>query len=111
MIELVHKRGPFGDCSSNYEVLFPEGWTVADFVRYVAYHYAIEKDEWGRVYFGHWDGFLDYNGRQKTCSFYDGISGNDTEKSRKMFTDNHSKKLIKVEANGGWSNMDYYLFI
>ena len=48
-IKLIHRAGPFGDCTSIYDVSFPQDITVEQFIA------AVVKEnphEWGSISLG-----------------------------------------------------------
>lgn len=90
-IELVHLAGPFGDCCSSYAVKFPTDMTVQEFIETVV---AENPGEWGRIGFG-WN-------HPKLAEYNHGSIIYTSEYAKYK-----SKKIIKVDAHGGWSLMDY----
>lgn len=117
MIKFIHRSGPHGDATCWYDIKFPDGWTVEDFMRYVVYTYAPEHDEWGEFAIGSTD-FVEYTARkgEQPCAWLCVPSwAKDREarlaESRRLYNDNINKKLISVRANGGWSAMSYYLTV
>ena len=91
-IKLIHKDGPFGDCTSHYEVTFPKNITVDEFIKLVIQE---NPKEWGE--FGiYWNYPL--------AKYRDG----------KLFTavaldEYRNIKVLRVQAHGGWSRMDYII--
>lgn len=95
-IQFKHRAGPFGDCTSDYEVYFPENMTVYEFIIAVLEEYP---EEWGSFSTSWLDNaFIKYKagGLINIC---------DKERFLRI-KDYHIKK---VSANGGWSLMNYYI--
>lgn len=90
-IKLHQVAGPFGDCTSAYAVEFPEGLTVKEFIPLVVNE---NPDEWGRIALG-WI--------RPTLAEYRHGSIVYTE----LFHKYKTREIFKIEANGGWSLMDY----
>ena len=89
-----HKTRDCGDATAWYEVGFPKGISVHEFIRLV----VIENPkEWGSINYG-WDKKLcEYSGgKRKVCEGY------------KQYRD---LPVVAVTANGGWGLMDYHLMI
>lgn len=98
-IQFRHKAGPFGDCTSDYEVCFPENMTVYEFIVAVLEEYP---EEWGS-FFVSWLGNIGITFMKYKAG--DIVNICDKECFLKI-KDYHIKK---VSANGGWSLMDYYI--
>ena len=93
MIDLIYRAGPFGDCTSGYDVSFPEGMTVEEFIKAVV---AERPNEWGKITCGR-------------CSLADYKRGEihyspDYEELK-------SARAATISAHGGWSLMDYNIVI
>lgn len=87
--------GPFGDCTSNYEIEFSREFTVREFVNEVIKN----KDEWG-----------DFHIVTKGKPF--GIEKSEYRHGKILssFSEEILDRKIKfVRANGGWSLMSYYI--
>jgi hypothetical protein len=99
-IKFVHAGGPYGDATSNYDVLIPEGATVREFLLYIVKTYSSEQGEWGSIHLADDDytHLVDYNRGKFT-----GAGDN--------FYEYLDCKITKVSANGGWSNMSYRIHI
>ena len=117
MIEFIYRSGPHGDETCWYDIKFPDGWTVKDFMRYVIYIYAPEHDEWGEFAIDNTD-FVEYAARKNEkphAWLYVPSWAKNREtrlaESERLFNDNINKKLVSVCANGGWSAMSYYLTV
>lgn len=92
---LKHKAGPFGDETSDYDVIVnkPEA-TVQDLIEH-----CLSSGEWGYIEIG-----------QHQLEYYDAkpihtIKYDDIPEKIKQ------KKIKKVTASGGWSRMDYYVIV
>lgn len=93
--ELKCVSGPFGDCTSNYEVVFHKPYTVREFVSEVLEN----VHEWG-----------DFRIVEKGYPFGSEVSEYRYGKILTKFSDETLSRTIKsVKANGGWSNMTYYI--
>ena len=93
----LHSAGKVrGDCTAPYNVELDRAYTVNEFVNTV-----LTRKEWG--YIGiHCDGT--FFGEPKCEYKYDKL----------MYTlpDNvMNRRVVKAEADGGWSRMDYLLWI
>ena len=104
--------GPYGDATSKYEVTFPEGITVREFVSYIVDDYSVNSgDNWGAFEI-HDDNytfglvqFLQYN---RGKAFYEEPWTN-KERGEAIFNSIADVRIIKITAHGGWSNMNYIL--
>lgn len=99
MFKLVHRAGPFGDCTSSYWVELDKEYTVVEFVDTVLKE---EPGEWGyigihkeREIFG-----------DPCCKYSHGELTTDP-----LPEDILNKKIGMVTASGGWSRMDYRLYL
>ena len=91
-IKLIHKDGPFGDCTSHYEVAFPQDITVGEFMKLVTQENPTEWGEFG-IYWHY-----------PLAKYRDG----------KLFTavaldEYRDMKVLRAQAHGGWSRMDYII--
>ena len=94
-IHRIYKEGPLGDETSIYDVVFPEGMTVAEFVEAILEEFP---KEWGDVKYG-WQSpvIVEFDhGKIKYGEVYNIVK---------------DKKINKATSNGGWSYMGYYLTI
>jgi hypothetical protein len=92
--KLICTGGPYGDCTSSYDVIFLHGEdiSVKDFVEMVLLQ---EPNEWGSIRNGMCEVIADYKyGEAIFRKIYDSIK---------------DKKIVSIKAHGGWSMMDYYL--
>ena len=102
--------GPFGDATCNYEVTVPEGTTVGDFVRYIAYDYSVKKGERGNI-------ILFFNDRPEfvhrvpLVEYKRGFMCYTPGCNADIFKSVRDKVITKVRANGGWSCMGYDLYV
>lgn len=91
-INLIHKEGPFGDCTSYYDVTFPKNITVKEFIKL-----AIKENpkEWGNfcVYIN-WP----------TAKYRDGKFFTSVE-----YDEYKDMRVLRVQGHGGWSRMDYII--
>jgi hypothetical protein len=91
-IKLIHKAGPFGDCTSQYEVTFPKNITVDEFMKLVIRE---NPTEWGD-FCVYWNcPIVKYrDGKCFTSVQYDEYK---------------DMKILRAQAHGGWSRMDYII--
>lgn len=94
-IERIYLKGPFGDETSLYEIKFPKGITVAEFIKTV-----IEENpkEWGHFDCG-W-------GTPKIAEYDHG-----TVKYTEEYERLKNKIVNKATADSGWSYMGYDLSV
>lgn len=100
MFKLNHIGGPYGDETSRYDVILGKEYTVSEFINTVLDEC---KDEWGcigihkpRTIFG--DPCVDYfHGDFKT--------------DPSVMDEYANRKIKHVMAHGGWSNMDYRIYL
>lgn len=94
-IKLVFKCGPLGDETSLYEVMFPDGLTIKDFVEIAVLE---NPEEWGNF----------------RCSWFGPIIA-EYEHGKieytKEFEEIKDKIVHRASSTGGWSRMDYHLTI
>lgn len=92
-INRIYKDGPFGDATSSYDVVFPEGITVAEFIETV-----VEENpkEWGDFLHGFRNPVIAEYQRGKIVY-------------KPEFEKVKDRIVESAEANGGWSLMSYDL--
>lgn len=99
MFKLIHKAGPFGDCTSNYDVQLDKNYTVGEFVETVLKE---EPKEWGHIII-----------KQKGSIF----GGPDCEyRYGELITEPLPEEFLKqdvkeVKASGGWTLMNYFITV
>lgn len=110
-IKFNKNGGPFGDCTSNYDVTIPSGTTVREFIRYISDVYSVEHGEWGDFICANQrrGSFLSYN--RGRLFFEESKYGTPKEKCQPILDEIIDKKIVKVTANGGWSTMSYTLYL
>lgn len=110
-IEFKHIGGPFGDATSNYQVVIPEGTTVREFIKYIVTDYSVKHDEWGDFSVGRINTYpkclLHYN---RGSAFFELPWCNEDE-CKPILAEIADEKIVRVTANGGWSNMGYTLYL
>lgn len=86
--------GPYGDATSSYDISFPEGMTLEEFIKAVLDE---KPKEWGEIRLG-WGGpaLVEYK------------HGNLFYPSKEL-SENLNKEVVKAKSNGGWSLMNYIL--
>lgn len=99
-IDFKTTGGPYGDATSNYEIIFPKGTTVREFVKYIVDDYSVKHGEWGDIHLGSVLGekLISYSRGKLT-----GVGLN--------FDKYIDRKITKIRANGGWSCMYYFLLL
>jgi hypothetical protein len=91
-IKLIHKAGPFGDCTSQYEVTFPQDITVDEFIKLVIQE---NPKEWGD-FCVYWNcPIVKYRDGKRFASV--------------SYDEYRNMKVLCVQANGGWGRMDYII--
>lgn len=87
----------FGDCTTNYDVKLNKTHTVSEFINLVLVE---RKGEWGKFEIYDPDvSWLDY----EQYEYHYGVLNDAIPK------DLLEKKIISIEAHGGWTRMDYLL--
>lgn len=87
----------FGDCTTNYDVKLNKTHTVSEFINLVLVE---RKGEWGKFEIYDPDvSWLDY----EQYEYRYGVLNDAIPK------DLLEKKIISIEAHGGWTRMDYLL--
>jgi hypothetical protein len=83
--------GPYGDATSSYECMLSRGATIKEFIELILKN----KEEWGGIYV--------YQGRERVqiAEYHHGTL--DWHK----IADGNARILPKVDAQGGWSLMNY----
>lgn len=95
MFKFIHTAGPFGDCTSEYDIQLDKNYTVEEFVETVLKE---KSREWG--YIGIY---------KKGEIFGDPVC---EYRSGKLITESLPEEFLRqdikeVKASGGWSRMDY----
>ena len=88
MIKFIHTQSN-GDATSNYDIDFPKGMTIAEFVEAVRKERSC--DWWGYFYFPGFEQIGEYRNEKMTI--------------KKKYRD---IKPTSIWANGGWGYMSYY---
>lgn len=109
-IEFKQTGGQYGDATSSYDVIVPEGTTVGDFVRYIAYDYSLKKGEWGEIsmFYNDKSSFAD---QVRLVSYKRGFANYAPGCNHDIFARLAGKVITKVRANGGWSCMGYDVYV
>lgn len=112
-VEFKHVGGPFGDCTSNYEVVVPKNTTVREFIKYIVREYSVEQQEWGHFRLNGLEGFpygITLVNYARGMLFYEEPWTN--KEKCELILKQHADRIIKkVNANGGWSCMCYDLYL
>lgn len=102
--------GPYGDATSNYDVIVPTGTTVREFLIYIRDVYSVEHREWGTFAYNHsFNKFCSYN--RGSLFFEESEYGTPKETCQPILDEIIDKKIVKIKANGGWSCMCYTLYL
>lgn len=92
--------GPYGDCMSAYRIEMRQPCTIAQFVEFVN-----SKGEWGNVYINP----KNWLGQDALASFeYNNHGSNKPLVIPPYF---HDMRIARIEAHGGWSAMDYRVYL
>ena len=97
MMTFIQTSEEFGDCSIFYEVKLDRPYTVGEFINLV----LVEKNkEWGkfRIYNPNVS-WMDYERYEYQYGILKDAIPNELRE----------KKIISIEAHGGWTQMDYLL--
>ena len=99
-MKMICTGGPYSDCTASYDVKLNKKFTVQEFVEMVLEE---KPGEWGTV---------------KVCKNLERIHENALDvcdyahgKIKKYFSpiEMRERKIEKVIAHGGWTNMDYFI--
>lgn len=92
-IDFICTAGPFGDCTSNYDVIPSGPITLRQFVQYII---SERKDEWGHIQLGRFgDKIIEYRRGDITAS--------------DEFESVADMEIASITANGGWYCMCYFV--
>lgn len=105
-IEFKKTGGPYGDECCTYDVIFPKGIEVCEFINYIVKEYSVKHKEWG-FFIVNGKRLLEYN---RGSAFYQEPWTNCAECEPILITIG-GKKISKIDASGGWSRMDYDLYL
>lgn len=98
IFKFVCTGGPYGDCSSHYRIEMRQPCTVAQLIEFIN-----SQDEWGCVYINP----KDWLGIKSTAKFE--YNNHTQHKPLAIPPFFHNLPIKKIEAHGGWSNMDYFV--
>lgn len=96
MFELIQNTPVGGDCTCGYDVKLDREYTVAGFVNTVLKKYA---NEWG---------IFEVKRGSNTIDSFEYSYGKLASESNNVYQD---YKIKEVYASGGWSRMDYVLYL
>ena len=93
-----YKTSSLGDSTNNYNITFPKGMTVSEFI---ATALKESENQWGNFQLDNLYGQIlaEYSGGEIYSYCADFV------------TKYRDKTIIEAKANGGWGNMDYYLVL
>lgn len=101
-MKLIHSGGPYGDCTSRYDVEFDKPTTVREFINEVLNNNPISDHEWGTIDIACKGGIY---GRP-TCGYrHNKLT---TEPLPEEYMD---KVITYCTAHGGWSLMNYTIYL
>ena len=102
MIDLkFHKTRENGDATAEYDVSFNGSFTVAEFTK----DYLNNQNEWG---------YVSINGPfwgTDAKILFEFNRGNWYKVNGDLFASVWNKPVTKIHASGGWSRMDYELYV
>lgn len=99
MIKLIETGGPYGDCTSDFDVKFDHPYTIGELIKEI---YEDGNDSWGHVKI--------MNGREwwnglDICLYRYG-------KWEKPCPPEYLARVIEsATCNGGWSRLDFYVIL
>lgn len=96
MFKMLQSTPVGGDCTCGYDVKLDRGYTVKEFVNTVLKN---NTDEWGK---------FEIKIESKAVDSFEYRYGNLTDEPNRVYGDH---KIKEVYASGGWSNMDYDLYL
>ena len=100
--------GPYGDCTSNYDVHVPLGTTVGAFISHVIKEHSVKQGEWGDIIVRpHATDARSWGKKLYSCSYSRGESKCDVD----LPDDIANREIKAIRANGGWSCMGYDVYI
>lgn len=100
LFKFVCTGGPYGDCMSAYRIEIQQPCTIAQFVEFVN-----SREEWGAVYINP----KNWLGQDALASFeYNNHGSNKPLVIPPYF---HDMRIARIEAHGGWSAMDYRVYL
>lgn len=103
---IFNRTKDVGDGTSWYDVLFPEGATVGDFVEWVLTN---SRREHGTLYIKNLGvGVFDFDNVVAESEYGVGERGGRFKGFKGGVLD---KKIDHVVANGGWGLMDYFIYV
>lgn len=91
---MYQTRPEGGDCTAPYDIDFFESYTVKEFVDDI----LSNKEEWGWI-------TIHFDKTERTFEYRDG--GLKTELPKELL----SRTIVFAGASGGWSRMDYHLYL
>lgn len=104
MIKLTQNTPTFGDCTAGYAVTLDHTYTVRELIQEII---SNKKEEWGRI------GIAPKKPQRDCYSIFG--EPNCEYRYGKLLSNLPDelldKKIHQVKAHGGWSNMDYLLYL
>lgn len=104
MFRLIQTSDTRGDCTASYDVQLDKVYTVREFFETVLTQKA---DEWGAFYLMVRSKRLFW--QNPSCEYKHGSRAGTTWANILMRYGD--RKITEVKANGGWTNMDYYIWL
>ena len=100
MFRLMQSTPVGGDCCCGYRVELDKEYTVAEFIQTVIEN---EPNEWGYIGI--------HKPREIFGKPYISYSCGKIESDIRVMNEVLDRKIVKVTASGGWSRMDYELYL
>ena len=104
MFRLIQTSDTRGDCTASYDVQLDKEYTVKEFLETVLTQKA---DEWGGIYFMVRSKKLFW--QNPSCEYKNGSRVGPAWAS--ILTRYGSRRIVRVCSDGGWTRMDYYIWL
>lgn len=126
LIELIQTGGPYCDETWSYDVAFPEDWTVRNFIAYIVKYFSKEStNRWGSIFIYKPSPAMPNSDRTEVLEYDEGrcwVAHNESyltedrrnelkEASLHVLNEFIDSSISCIAANGGWSSMNYLLYI
>ena len=104
MFRLIQTSDTRGDCTASYDVQLDKEYTVKEFLETVLTQKA---DEWGGIYFMVRSKKLFW--QNPSCEYKNGNRIGPAWAS--ILTRYGSRRIVRACSDGGWTRMDYYIWL
>lgn len=104
MFRLIQTSDTRGDCTASYDVQLDKEYTVKEFLETILTHKA---DEWGGIYFMVRSKKLFW--QNPSCEYKNGSRVGPAWAS--ILTRYGSRRIVRACSDGGWTRMDYYIWL